>query len=294
MTCPLNFSILLAFHLVWISGTFAATNACYFPDGNIAPEFVPCSPNGDGGCCVDGDFCTQWGYCISDSKGYHYRGACTDTAWINPSCPKYCLADTNSGNSTFVNVIACNAASTSGSWCCAYNGNCCSASTFVPSFGTIFAEPGASSTITAVTPSGTASTPTLELSTTTTSPSSTATGAAASSSQTSGTLISKPKTAAGTIVGAILSVILGLAAIAGFGLFAVERKKRLRLEAERPDQTRPEVKPESSQSSEPKVMEIQHEAAVNDWSQTDMSDNRHELSSQAYITSELPTGFYGR
>jgi hypothetical protein len=86
---------ILALHLLSIACTVTATNPCYFPDGNIAPEFVPCSPNGDGDCCVNGDFCTQWGFCISDSKGYHYRGACTDTTWGNPSCPRYCLADSN-------------------------------------------------------------------------------------------------------------------------------------------------------------------------------------------------------
>ncbi|PMD47649.1 hypothetical protein L207DRAFT_628261 [Hyaloscypha variabilis F] len=287
MTFSLRFSGFFAAHLISITFAFAATNTCYFPDGNIASEFVPCSPNEDGGCCVNGDFCTEWGYCISDSKGYHYRGACTDTAWLNPSCPKYCLADTNSGNSTFVNVIACNAASNSGSWCCAYDGNCCSASTFVPSFGTIFAEPGASSTTAA------ASTPTLAPSATT-SLSNTAAGAAASSSQTLSTLTSNPKTATGTIVAAVLCGLLGLAAVAGFGLFAVERKKRLRMEAERSDQTQPEMKPESSQLSEQKFLEIKNVPVANGWSQSDFLDHRHELSTQNQVTSELPTGVYGR
>jgi len=95
MSFEFIFLCILALNLTWFASVLATMNACYFPDGNIAPEFVPCSPNGDGDCCVNGDFCTQWGYCISDSKGYHYRGACTDMAWMNPSCPRYCLADTN-------------------------------------------------------------------------------------------------------------------------------------------------------------------------------------------------------
>lgn len=98
----------------------------------------------------------------------------------------------------------------------------------------------------------------------------------------------------GTIIGAILSVVLGLAAIAGFGLFAVERKKRLRLEAERPGETQPEVKSEASPVSEHKVMDIHHVTAVNEWSQPDISRPRHELSTQSYVPSELPTGSYGR
>ncbi len=72
-----------------------AASSCYFPNGDVASNYVPCSPTGDGDCCASGDFCTQWGFCISNSKGYHYRGACTDSSWFNPSCPDYCLADTN-------------------------------------------------------------------------------------------------------------------------------------------------------------------------------------------------------
>jgi hypothetical protein len=73
----------------------SATNTCYFPAGNIASSYVPCSPTGDGGCCVSGDMCTSLGYCVSNSKGYHYRGACTDSTWFNPSCPDYCLTNAN-------------------------------------------------------------------------------------------------------------------------------------------------------------------------------------------------------
>lgn len=65
-----------------------AINPCYFPNGDAASNYVPCSPNGDGGCCLSGDFCTSLGYCISNLKGYHYRGACTDSSWFNPSCPR--------------------------------------------------------------------------------------------------------------------------------------------------------------------------------------------------------------
>lgn len=42
------------------------------------------------------------------------------------------------GNSTFVNVIAYNGALNGSTWRCPYDENCCSASTFVPSFGSIF------------------------------------------------------------------------------------------------------------------------------------------------------------
>jgi len=75
--------------------TASAANACFFPSGGTAASYVPCSPSGDGGCCIEGDFCTSLGYCISNAKGYHYRGACTDVSWGNPSCPNYCVDNTN-------------------------------------------------------------------------------------------------------------------------------------------------------------------------------------------------------
>ena len=132
---------------------------CYFHDGGVADSYVACPPNGDGSCCLESDFCTPLGYCLSESKGYHYRGACTDSTWFNPSCSDYCLANSNcksatdslahsfyqgivismltsifsatARNSSSVNGIAFNAAQNEGSWCCAYDGNCCSSSTFV-------------------------------------------------------------------------------------------------------------------------------------------------------------------
>lgn len=79
---------------LYFSTGFAA-NPCFFPDGSSDPAFVPCSPNGDGSCCFSSDTCTQYGYCLNISTGYHYRGACTDSAWLNPSCPDYCLDNEN-------------------------------------------------------------------------------------------------------------------------------------------------------------------------------------------------------
>lgn len=91
--------VVLAFLLSLNAYAVAAINPCFFPDADLAPNFVPCSPTGDGGCCAEGDFCTALGYCISESEGYHYRGACTDSTWGNPSCPDYCLDDRNGKSS---------------------------------------------------------------------------------------------------------------------------------------------------------------------------------------------------
>jgi hypothetical protein len=55
---------------------------------------------------------------------------------------------------------------------------------------------------------------------------------------------------------------------------------------------RPEVKSESFTSSGSAVLETQDGADVSKWSQSEFSDQRHELSSQ--VTPELPSGYYGR
>ncbi|CZR67790.1 uncharacterized protein PAC_17689 [Phialocephala subalpina] len=207
-------------------------------DGSVAGNYVPCSPNGDGDCCSSGDFCTSLGYCISNSKGYHYRGACTDDSWGNPSCPDYCLANTNSGNSSAVNLIACNAASSSGSWCCAYNGSCCSNSTntYVPSFGTIFAEPGTSSTSSGSSTASTSSASSTSSSSSASIASTSATTTPTSSAAAKGTMTgNESKSNTGTVVGAAVGIPLGLAAIAGLLLFWKERNKRKHLEQEIPE-----------------------------------------------------------
>ncbi|CZR60092.1 uncharacterized protein PAC_09987 [Phialocephala subalpina] len=140
-----------------------------------------------------------------------------------------------------VNVIACNAASTSGSWCCAYDGNCCSNSTqtYVPSFGTIFAEPGTSSTSSTGSSTATSSASSTSSSSTSSiaSTSATTTPTASSSAQNSTSSASGEKSNTGTIVGAAVGVPLGLAALAGLFLFWRERNKRKNLEQEIPEKT---------------------------------------------------------
>ncbi|KAA8567232.1 hypothetical protein EYC84_010273 [Monilinia fructicola] len=146
--------------------------------------------------------------------------------WGNPSCPDYCLGS-SSGNHSLVNVIACNAADSDGTWCCAYDGNCCSgSSTFVPGFGTMFAEPGSSLTTSAAASGSTSpsasTTPSISqaplISATVSTSSPTATNTSRSSSSSSKT---------STIVGAAVGIPLGLAAAAALFLLYRERRKRM-------------------------------------------------------------------
>jgi hypothetical protein len=126
-------------------------------------------------------------------------------------------------------VIACNAAAAGGTWCCAYDGNCCDSTTYVPFFGTLFAEPASSSTASSpaiVTTSGTYSqttSPSGAVTTTTPEPQNSVTP----------TSTAQKNNKTGAIVGAAVGAPLGLAAVASMLLFFVERRKRQKLESEK-------------------------------------------------------------
>jgi hypothetical protein len=93
-----------------------------------------------------------------------------------------------------------------------------------------------------------------------------------------------------SIIAAVVAVVLALAALTGFVLFAVERRKRLRMEGET------EVKSESSHSSGQEVLEAGDDASERDeWSELESHAPRHELSTQKITPgAELPAGHYGR
>lgn len=127
-----------------------------------------------------------------------------------------------------MNVIACNVADTDGTWCCAYDGNCCSgSSTFIPGFGTMFAEPGNSLTTLAVASGSTsvAASTTSSSSTTETSLSPATVSTSSSATNTPVASVASPASATPTIVGAAVGVPLGLAVVASLFFLYRERKK---------------------------------------------------------------------
>jgi len=137
------------------------------------------------------------------------------------------MSDINSGNSSAVNLIACDAATTDGSWCCAYDGNCCSNSSavYTPGFGTIFAE-GVAATQTLFTSMITVGATGAPITVTATmTMTATPIAPAAASSETSTEKKDKDNTP--TVVGAAVGIPLGLAALAGFIFFYMERRKRI-------------------------------------------------------------------
>ena len=77
-----------------LSSVLAVDKTCYFPDGTVSPEDVPCNPNDDfSPCCghqADGTsaFCLSNGLCMGNFK--LSRGSCTDKGWSNINCAQQC------------------------------------------------------------------------------------------------------------------------------------------------------------------------------------------------------------
>ncbi|KAI9811054.1 MAG: hypothetical protein M1827_005636 [Pycnora praestabilis] len=119
-------------------------------------------------------------------------------------------------NSTYCNLLACD--DRYGTWCCAYDGNCCN-STYNPDFGSLLGIMPSTSGSTTITSAATATLSTSSATSTSTSicpP----TAAPASKSNTS------------TIIGAAVGVPLGVIALAALSLlFFRERKRRMKAES---------------------------------------------------------------
>ena len=81
--------------IVYCKALLVKAATCYWPNGHEAESNLQvCNStlNGaDSGCCGLGDICTNMGFCISNSDGYMYRGACTNQAWNPDVCFPECL-----------------------------------------------------------------------------------------------------------------------------------------------------------------------------------------------------------
>ena len=78
---------------IWLIRAWPGDSTCYYPNGDIAPNYKPCSSTEDGSisvCCeLSTSVCTTKGLCFG-SDGYMYRGGCTDQSWKSESCPSVC------------------------------------------------------------------------------------------------------------------------------------------------------------------------------------------------------------
>ncbi|PWY92875.1 hypothetical protein BO70DRAFT_20690 [Aspergillus heteromorphus CBS 117.55] len=72
--------------------TPATARECYFPDGSVATENVPCSNATDAACCGRNDICLSNNLCMDVAEQPYVlsRGGCTDSTWESDSCPSVC------------------------------------------------------------------------------------------------------------------------------------------------------------------------------------------------------------
>ncbi|KAK7935887.1 hypothetical protein PG985_001382 [Apiospora marii] len=102
----------------------AGAGTCYYPNGKVAADDLPCNPNSDvSPCCGNGLgwVCMENGLCLAP-QGNTIRGSCTDKNW-GEGCTRFCLGENLGGT----DLISCeNSTGIDTSYCCDHqNGPCC-------------------------------------------------------------------------------------------------------------------------------------------------------------------------
>ncbi|EED15663.1 hypothetical protein TSTA_051010 [Talaromyces stipitatus ATCC 10500] len=83
-----------------LSAVALAKPTCYYPDGSIAQNDMPCGNGTDVACCGAGGICLSNGLCMDVGQPNTLaRSSCTDKSWNSRNCPNYCLQDTSFNHS---------------------------------------------------------------------------------------------------------------------------------------------------------------------------------------------------
>ncbi|KAI2837487.1 hypothetical protein CBS11350_8691 [Aspergillus niger] len=205
--------------------TSSATATCYFPDGSIASNNVPCSSDTYSACCGKSDVCLSNNLCMDTGEQPYVlsRGACTDPNWESDNCPSVCQDINKDGGCSIINLLYKNGVST---YCCGTpisNGSeviCPYGNSFEVATGKMLFGYAALANSTADTSSGNNTCASSNSSSAVASPS------ASSSSSSSSTPSSSRDTAIGVGVGVPLGVIAGASLV-----WAVwERRERKRMQ----------------------------------------------------------------
>ena len=76
-----SLSLFFALSLILISPQLAQGQQCYYPNGNLSPNDVPCSSESGSACCPNGWECLSNGLCYLPNEAYLGRYTCTDSNW---------------------------------------------------------------------------------------------------------------------------------------------------------------------------------------------------------------------
>ncbi|OJJ45989.1 hypothetical protein ASPZODRAFT_142626 [Penicilliopsis zonata CBS 506.65] len=93
-----------------------SAQSCYYPDGSVADNDVPCTDNENTWCCGKGTICMTNLYCVNISPPYVLSaGSCTDVSWDQdtcaPECEEYANGDKRSAGVSIIELSANNSAS---------------------------------------------------------------------------------------------------------------------------------------------------------------------------------------
>jgi hypothetical protein len=70
--------------------TVSSTPTCYYPNGQVASNYIPCNSSVVSVCCPSTDPYLSNGLCYSVAGSYPYRACCTEQTWQSDACLSYC------------------------------------------------------------------------------------------------------------------------------------------------------------------------------------------------------------
>ncbi|KAF6803701.1 hypothetical protein CSOJ01_10722 [Colletotrichum sojae] len=105
----------------------AASQTCYFPNGQPDPSGIPCpiaGSNAAAACCRrTGHYCLTNGLCLEPNAWTMYRNSCTDPTYQASGCPKFCHESSIEGAATDQHN-GVNYCGRGNSWTCNNRANC--------------------------------------------------------------------------------------------------------------------------------------------------------------------------
>lgn len=116
-------SLVCFFHFLWIHAIHGGAE-CYYPDGSVASDHVPCFYGTNSVCCGQGYACLTNKICQAtgeklekDGANEYVRGSCTDPEWSSRACPSFCKDSYSDITSDVEGLIKCSQRSEDSYFC---------------------------------------------------------------------------------------------------------------------------------------------------------------------------------